>query len=89
MNANAVEYVIVGGVALAHHGLPRYTGDFDVLIHATPGNASRVMQALKDFGLASLNISQDDFSQKDRVIQLDSTYIRVVASWTSFGIKTN
>ena len=27
LNANAVEYVIVGGVALAHHGLPRYTGD--------------------------------------------------------------
>ena len=26
LNANAVEYVIVGGVALAHHGLPRYTG---------------------------------------------------------------
>lgn len=89
LNANAVEYVIVGGVALAYHGLPRYMGDFDVLIHATPENASRVMQALKDFGLASLNISQDDFSQKDRVIQLDSTYIRVVASWTSFGIKTN
>ena len=38
LNANAVEYVIVGGVALAHHGLPRYTGDFDVLIHATPEN---------------------------------------------------
>ena len=39
LNANAVEYVIVGGVALAHHGLPRYTGDLDVLIHATPENA--------------------------------------------------
>ena len=70
LNANDVEYVIVGGVALAHHGLPRYTGDLDVFIHATPKNASRVMKALKDFGLASLNISQDDLSRKDRVIQL-------------------
>ncbi len=39
LNANDVEYVIVGGVALALHGLPRYTGDLDVLIHATPENA--------------------------------------------------
>ena len=39
LNANAVEYVIVGGVALALHGLPRYTGDLDVFIHATPENA--------------------------------------------------
>jgi hypothetical protein len=70
LNANGAEYVIVGGVALAHHGFPRYTGDIDVLIHATPENASRVMQALKDFGLGSLSISQDDLSRKDRVIQL-------------------
>lgn len=26
LNANAVEYVIVGGVALAHHGLPLHSG---------------------------------------------------------------
>ena len=70
LNANGAEYVIVGGVALAHHGFPRYTGDIDVLIHATPENAARVMQALKDFGLGSLSISQDDLSRKDRVIQL-------------------
>lgn len=26
-NANNVEYLIVGGDALAYHGAPRYTGD--------------------------------------------------------------
>lgn len=26
LNSNGVEYVVVGAVALAHHGCPRYTG---------------------------------------------------------------
>lgn len=29
-NAQGVEYVIVGGYALAHHGAPRYTRDIDL-----------------------------------------------------------
>ena len=35
-NANRVEYLIVGGYALAHHGAPRFTGYLDLFIHATP-----------------------------------------------------
>jgi hypothetical protein len=30
LNSNAVEYLIVGGYALAVHGQPRYTGDLDI-----------------------------------------------------------
>jgi hypothetical protein len=26
LNSNGVEYVVVGAVALAHHGFPRYMG---------------------------------------------------------------
>ncbi len=29
-NAHKVEYIIVGGYALAFHGAPRYTGDIDI-----------------------------------------------------------
>ena len=29
-NAHKVEYIIVGGYALAFHGAPRYTGDIQV-----------------------------------------------------------
>ena len=31
-NKNSVEYVIVGGYALAFHGAPRYTGDLDIFV---------------------------------------------------------
>ena len=36
LNSNGVEYVVVGAVALAHHGFPRYTGDLDILIRNSP-----------------------------------------------------
>ena len=32
LNARKVEYVIVGGYAVAFHGAPRYTGDIDLYI---------------------------------------------------------
>ena len=32
LNSNGVEYLIVGAVALAHLGFPRYTGDLDNLV---------------------------------------------------------
>ena len=32
LNSNGVEYVVVGAVAVAHHGFPRYTGDLDVRV---------------------------------------------------------
>jgi len=34
-NAHKVEYLIVGGYALAFHGAPRFTGDIDLLLDLT------------------------------------------------------
>ncbi|MBU3727754.1 MAG: hypothetical protein FGM37_00670 [Phycisphaerales bacterium] len=39
LNASGAEYVVIVGVALAHHGFIRYTGDIDVLVRATADNA--------------------------------------------------
>ena len=42
LNAHGVDYLIVGGYALAYHGAPRFTGDLDVFISTTPVNAGKV-----------------------------------------------
>lgn len=42
-NKNNVDYVIVGGYALAFHGVPRYTGDLDILVKADGENAARIL----------------------------------------------
>jgi hypothetical protein len=70
LNAHAVEYLVVGGYALAAHGRPRYTGDIDFWIRATNENAARVLAALADFGFAGLSITVEDLIRPDNVVQL-------------------
>lgn len=70
LNAHNVEYLIVGGYALAFHGHPRYTKDIDVWIAANPENSKKMLNVLKDFGFASLSLSQQDFLEQENIIQL-------------------
>lgn len=70
LNSNKVEYLVVGGYALAAYGHPRYTGDLDFWIGTNPGNADRVLAALDQFGFGSLGISKADLTTPDQVIQM-------------------
>ena len=45
-----VEYLLVGGLALALHGLPRFTKDADLWIRDEPENLGRATRALEAFG---------------------------------------
>ena len=70
LNSNEVEYVIVGAFALAFHGLPRYTGDIDILVRPALENAQKLTKAISAFGFASVGLAAADFLQPGRVIQL-------------------
>ena len=50
LNSIGVEYLIVGGYALAAHGHPRYTGDLDIWIRSSPSNVERLLDVLARFG---------------------------------------
>ena len=54
LNHFTVEYVVVGSEAVAFHGVPRYSVDFDTFVRATTANLFRVKAALERFGLADL-----------------------------------
>jgi hypothetical protein len=45
-----VEFLLVGGFAVAANGAPRYTGDLDVWVRPDPANAERVVRGLRRFG---------------------------------------
>ena len=47
LNLHAVEYVVVGGVALNVHGLVRATEDLDLFVRPTPENIARLRSALR------------------------------------------
>lgn len=54
LNDFDVEYVIVGSEAVAFHGVPRYSVDFDTFVRATAANLFRVQAALERFGMPDL-----------------------------------
>ncbi len=70
LNGESCEYVIVGAHALAAHGVPRFTGDLDILIRATRENAERVLKVVREFGFSSPDLSVSDFLRPNFVIQL-------------------
>lgn len=70
LNSKHVEYLVVGGYALAVHGHPRYTGDIDIWISTDPRNVERLLQALAEFGFGSVGLNAQDFATPGTVIQL-------------------
>jgi hypothetical protein len=76
-NKHEVDYIIVGAYALAFHGAPRYTGDLDVLVKPEPTNARSIVQALYEFGFGSVGLTEADFEQEARVVQLGYPPVRV------------
>jgi len=50
LGESGAEFIVVGAHAMAVHGVPRATGDLDILVRPTLENAHRVLQALRLFG---------------------------------------
>ena len=81
-----VRYLIVGGWALAAHGVPRLTKDLDVWIWPQADNAQAVVDALQDFGFTDLGLIAQDFTELDTVVQLGYPPNRVDLLTTPTGV---
>ena len=76
-SSNNVDYLVVGGHAVAFHGYPRFTDDLDCYVRPSAENGARIVQALREFGFGSFNITPADFEASDRMIQLGRAPNRV------------
>jgi len=88
-NAHKVEYIIVGGYALAFHGAPRYTGDIDIFVKPDDENAARIMSALEVFGFGSVGLAAQDFERPGQVVQLGVPPVRVDIITSISGVSWN
>lgn len=70
LHGKGVEYLVVGGYAVAFHGHPRYTKDMDIWLWPSPANIVAFLDALKEFGFGSLSLAVEDFANPNNVIQL-------------------
>jgi hypothetical protein len=69
-HSEQVEYLLVGGYAVAHYSYPRTTGDLDVWIAASEGNAKKVATVLQKFGFSAASVSAAMFSKPDQIIRM-------------------
>ena len=74
---NEVDYMIVGGYAVAFHGYPRFTKDLDIFFDSSPANILRLRRALVDFGFEEQDLPEDVFSTPGNVIVFGVPPVRV------------
>lgn len=87
LNVNDVEYLVVGGYAVAFHGYPRYTKDIEIWVWIDPSIASRIIRALEQFGFSSLGLMQEGFLVPDQIIQLGNPPNRIDLLTTIPGVE--
>jgi predicted nucleotidyltransferase len=66
-----VEFIVVGGVAVALNGFVRTTEDVDILIERSPGNVEQLLAALASFGEGhARELSWADFEETEGAIRV-------------------
>ena len=87
LRAHGVEYLLIGGWAVGYHGYPRATDDLDVWIAIAPENASRVVEALIDFGFDVPELASALFLQDDQIIRMGVAPLRIEVSTSISGVE--
>ena len=89
LNSRGVDYVVVGAHSLAFHGRPRYTGDIDILVRATPKNAAKLVNLLNEFGFADSGFKESDFTEPEQLVQLGHAPNRIDLLTSITGVTTD
>ena len=71
-----VEYMIVGGYAVAFYGYPRFTKDLDVFYSLTSENVNSLKKVLTEFGFKE-NCLSDDLFEKSNIIKIGIEPVRI------------
>lgn len=77
LNLKKVRYLLVGGYAVGLHGYPRFTGDLDVWVKPGFENGEKIVKVLSEFGFASLNVTAENFIEKDNIHQFGYPPVRI------------
>ena len=87
LNANRVEYLLVGGYAVGLHGYPRAPVDLDVWVGATPGNAQRVLASLREFGFDLPALESRLFTDPRSIVRLGVAPFRIEVMTSIDGVE--
>ena len=77
LNDHSVEYLLVGGFAVAIHGYPRATFDMDVWVSRSLVNAEKIVNCLRAFGFDLPNLGVEIFMKEDQVVRMGNAPVRI------------
>jgi predicted nucleotidyltransferase len=86
LNGRNVRYIVVGGYAVAYHGYPRYTGDLDVFVEASPENAARLVEVYGEFGFNRTALKPAMFIVPDNVVRIGHEPVRLEVLTSITGV---
>ena len=87
LNANQVEYLLIGGYAAGYHGYPRATANIDIWIAAKPDNSTKIINVFNDFGFSDSMLKPDIFLKEDQIIRIGLPPIRIEVITTISGVS--
>jgi predicted nucleotidyltransferase len=77
LSSHQVEYLVIGGYAVAHHAYPRPMADFDVWIALNPVYASRAVSAIAAFGFEQPDLTTDLLMTPGRIVRMGMPPMRL------------
>jgi len=86
LDKHKVEYLLIGGHAVAYHGYPRATQDMDIWIAIRPDNAERMIAALREFGFDMPQLSAGLFLQDKSMVRMGIPPVRIEITTTISGV---
>ncbi|HET9215494.1 MAG TPA: hypothetical protein VFR18_00865 [Terriglobia bacterium] len=81
-----VDFLVVGGYAMAAHRLPRATKDLDLWVRPSAANALRILQALDTFGAPRQGLTAADLETEGTIYQVGVPPNRVDVITTVEGV---
>jgi len=87
LNEYQVEYMLIGGYAVAYYGYPRSTGDMDIWVALNEYNADQLIKAIIAFGFNASNLSRELFLKKNQIIRLGTPPLRIEIATGISGVE--
>lgn len=87
LNANEVEYLVIGAYAVGFHGYPRGTVDLDVWVAMKPDNARHVVAALRAFGFDIPQLTEGLFLSEDQIVRMGVPPFRIELMTSITGVE--
>ena len=75
--ANEVEFLLIGGFAVAVHGYPRATADLDIWVARNQRNAKKLVESIREFGFDTAELTPDLFADPNKIVRMGNAPIRI------------